>query len=95
MWRMLQHDHPDDYVLCTGKTHAIRDFCQIAFDYVGLDFRDYVKRDPRFYRPVEEKQLVGDPQKLHDQLDWRPKVSFEELVRMMVDADLRALKDQR
>jgi GDPmannose 4,6-dehydratase len=95
MWRMLQHDHPDDYVLCTGKTRAIRDFCQIAFDYVGLDYRDYVKRDPRYYRPVEEKQLVGDPQKLCDQLDWRPNISFEELVQLMVDADLRGLKDRR
>ncbi|MEA3349096.1 MAG: GDP-mannose 4,6-dehydratase [Chloroflexota bacterium] len=95
MWRMLQHDKPDDYVICTGKTHSIRDLCQIAFDYVDLDYRDYVKRDPRYYRPVEEKQLVGDPYKISDRLGWKPQVSFEKLIQMMVDDDLRLLKDQR
>jgi GDPmannose 4,6-dehydratase len=91
MWLMLQQDEPDDYVVCTGETHSVRDFCEAAFSYVGLDYRDYVIQDPRFYRPAEVDLLVGDPSKTIKCLTWRPRVSFENLVTMMVDADLKNL----
>ncbi|RME08562.1 MAG: GDP-mannose 4,6-dehydratase [Anaerolineae bacterium] len=91
MWLMLQQDEPDDYVVCTGETHSVREFCEMAFGYVGLDYRDYVVQDPRFYRPAEVDLLVGDPSKAREKLGWRPRVSLEELVQMMVDADLRYL----
>lgn len=88
MWLMLQADKPQDYVLGTGVTHSVRDFCEIAFSYVGLDYRDYVVQDPRFYRPAEVDLLVADPSKARQELGWRPQVNFEELIQMMVDADL-------
>ena len=91
MWLMLQQDKPDDYVICTGVTHSVREFCEAAFGHVGLNYEDYVVQDPRFYRPAEVDLLVGNPEKAHTALRWQPKVSFEELVRMMVDADLRKL----
>lgn len=91
MWLMLQQETPDDFVVCTGKTHSVRDFCEAAFGHLGLDYRDYVAQDPRFYRPAEVDLLVGDPQKAEDQLGWKPQVSFQELVSMMVDADLKML----
>jgi GDPmannose 4,6-dehydratase len=91
MWLMLQQEEPNDYVVCTGKTHSVRDFCQVAFGYVGLDYADYVVTDPRFYRPAEVDLLVGDPSLAKEQLNWEPRVSFEELVRMMVDADMEYL----
>jgi GDPmannose 4,6-dehydratase len=91
MWLMLQQQEPDDYVVCTGKTHSVRDFCEAAFHHVGLDYRDYVVQDPRFYRPAEVDLLVGDPGKAEKKLSWKPRVSFEELVTMMVDADLKLL----
>ncbi len=92
MWLMLQQDAPNDYVICTGQTHSVRDFCQAAFDYLGLDYRDYVVQDPRFYRPAEVNLLVGDPQRARENLGWETEVSFEELVQMMVNNDLELLE---
>jgi GDPmannose 4,6-dehydratase len=88
MWLMLQHDEPDDFVIATGKTHSIRDFLDIAFGHVGLDWNQYVKQDPRFMRPAEVDQLIGDATKARRVLGWEPTVDFEGLVKMMVDADL-------
>jgi GDPmannose 4,6-dehydratase len=93
MWLMLQQDEPDDYVIATGKTHPVRELCEMAFGYLGLDYRDYVVSDPKFYRPAEVDQLVGDASKARKVLGWEPKVSFEELIHMMVDADLKALQN--
>ncbi|MEA2007881.1 MAG: GDP-mannose 4,6-dehydratase [Chloroflexota bacterium] len=92
MWLMLQQDAPDDCVICTGKTHSVRDFCEAAFSHLGLDYRDYVVQDPRFYRPSEVNLLVGDPRRAREKLGWEPKVSFEELVQMMVENDLKLLE---
>jgi GDPmannose 4,6-dehydratase len=92
MWLMLQQDEPDDYVIATGKTHSVRELCEVAFGYLGLDYRDYVVSDPKFYRPVEVDQLVGDASKAREVLGWEPRVSFEELIHIMVDADLEALQ---
>ncbi len=92
MWLMLQHDHPDDYVVATGETHSVREFCQVAFDYVGLDWEKHVVVDPKFYRPAEVDLLVGDPSKAGRILHWEPTVTFQQLVRIMVDADLAALQ---
>lgn len=89
MWLMLQQEQPRDYVLGTGQTHAVREFCEAAFGYVGLDYRDYVIQDPRFYRPAEVDLLVADPSKAKRELNWIPKFSFTELVQLMVDADLK------
>lgn len=91
MWLMLQQDTPDDYVVCTGKTHPVREFCEAAFSHVGLDYRDYVVQDARFYRPAEVDLLVGDPAHAKNKLGWAPKISLAELVQMMVDADLQYL----
>lgn len=87
MWLMLQQDEPDDYVISTGETHAVREFCEIAFGCVGLDYRDFVVQDERFFRPAEVDLLVGDSTKASKLLDWTPKTSFRELVEMMVNAD--------
>ncbi len=92
MWLMLQQDEPDDYVIATGETHSVREMCEIAFGHVGLDYRDYVVCDERFFRPAEVDLLVGDASKARRKLGWEPRVSFKELICMMVDADLRALK---
>ncbi|NOX61920.1 MAG: GDP-mannose 4,6-dehydratase [Chloroflexi bacterium] len=92
MWLMLQQDEPDDYVLATGETHTVREFVEIAFAHVGLDWQDYVVIDPKYYRPAEVDLLVGDPSKAREKLGWRHSVSFEELVQLMVDADLERLK---
>jgi GDPmannose 4,6-dehydratase len=91
MWLMLQQENPDDFVVCTGETHSVREFCEAAFGHLGLDYRDYVVQDPRFYRPAEVDLLVGSPKKVEELLAWKPRVSFEELVSMMVDADLKML----
>jgi GDPmannose 4,6-dehydratase len=88
MWRMLQQDEPDDFVIGTGHTCSVRDLCRVAFSHVGLDHEKYVVQDPRFFRPAEVDLLVADPSKAEKRLGWTPKVSFEELVHMMVDADL-------
>jgi GDPmannose 4,6-dehydratase len=92
MWLMLQQDRPDDYVICTGHTHSVRDLCQVAFGHLGLDYEDYVKVDPRFIRPADVDLLVGDPIKARTTLGWEPTVSFERLVAMMVEADLKRLQ---
>lgn len=89
MWMMLQHDRPDDFVLGTGKTFSVRELCQAAFNHVGLNYEDYVVQDPRFYRPAEVDLLVSDPTKANQELNWIPTVSFQELVEMMVEADLK------
>ncbi len=94
MWLMLQQDQPDDYVIATGETHSVREFCQEAFDYVGLDWEKYVVSDPKFYRPAEVDMLVGDASKARRVLGWQPSVTFRQLVRIMVDADLAALQQQ-
>ena len=91
MWLMLQQDEPADYVVATGETHPVRELCQIAFDQVGLDWEKHVEIDPQFFRPAEVDLLIGDPTKAREQLGWKPEVGFEELVRMMVDADVEAL----
>jgi GDPmannose 4,6-dehydratase len=92
MWMMLQQPEPDDYVVGTGVTHSVRELCQVAFSYLGLNWEDYVVSDPKFFRPAEVDQLVADPRKARKVLGWEPKVSFEELVHMMVDADMEALQ---
>ncbi|MCS7178790.1 MAG: GDP-mannose 4,6-dehydratase [Anaerolineae bacterium] len=94
MWLMLQQPAPDDYVVGTGETHSVRELCEIAFAHVGLDWRDYVVQDPRYMRPAEVDLLVADPSKARRVLGWEPTVSFEELVRMMVDADLQLLQEE-
>ena len=92
MWRMLQQDIADDYVIATGVTRSVRDLVEVAFDHVGLPWQDFVVTDPRYLRPAEVDLLIGDASKARTALDWEPKVSFEELVRMMVDADLARLQ---
>lgn len=91
MWLMLQQDTPDDYVIATGETHSVREFLEIAFSHVGLDYKDYVVIDPAFLRPAEVDLLLGDPAKAKAKLGWEPKVSFNELVTRMVDADMDRL----
>ena len=91
MWRMLQHDTPQDYVVGTGVTHSVRDFCEAAFGYVGLDYRDYVVQDSKFFRPAETTLLVADPTRIKRDLGWQPAVAFSELVQMMMDAELQRL----
>jgi GDPmannose 4,6-dehydratase len=95
MYLMLQQDSPDDYVVSTGETYSVRRFCEIAFGHVGLNYADYVVIDERFYRPAEVDLLVGDPAKAKQKLGWQPEVSFEQLVTMMVDADLALIKRER
>ncbi len=92
MWRMLQQDSPDDFVVCTGETHSVREFCEVAFGHLGLNWEDHVVIDEAFMRPAEVDLLVGDGAKARDQLGWEPKTSFEDLVTMMVDADLDLLE---
>jgi GDPmannose 4,6-dehydratase len=91
MWQMLQQPEPDDFVVATGETHSVREFCEIAFAHAGLDWQQHVKTDPEFMRPAEVDQLVGDPSKAKGELGWEPKHSFRDLVEMMVDADLERL----
>ncbi len=96
MWLMLQQNKPDDYVIATGETHSVREFVQLAFGVVGINnWQDYVEQDPRFMRPAEVEMLVGDASKAKNKLGWRPKTSFEELVRIMVEADLKRLEKDR
>jgi GDPmannose 4,6-dehydratase len=89
MWLMLQQDAPDEYVVATGRTTTVRDMCQIAFKHVGLDYKKYVVIDPKFYRPAEVDVLLGNPAKAKAILEWQPKTSLEQLIAMMVDADMR------
>lgn len=89
MWRILQQDHPEDYVIATGVTHSVRDFVESAFAHIGIsDWHNYVEIDPALFRPAEVDQLIGDASKAHKQLGWYPKVTFEQLVAMMVESDL-------
>lgn len=91
MWLMLQQAVPEEFVIGTGQAHSVRDFCQIAFGCVGLDYQDFVIEDPVFFRPAEKHPLVADPTHAHRTLGWTPEVDFEALVKMMVDADLAAV----
>jgi GDPmannose 4,6-dehydratase len=95
MWLMLQQAEPDDYVLAMGEEHTVREFCDIAFKHVGLNYQDYVLVDPEFYRPAEVAQLLGDPTKAQTKLGWVPEVTFEQLVRMMVEADMARVANAR
>jgi len=92
MWLMLQQDHPDTYVVGTGETHSVAAFCEIAFSHVGLDYKEYVVQDEKFYRPAEVDLLISDPSKARATLKWEPAVTFKELVTMMVDSDMARLK---
>ncbi len=92
MWLMLQQDEPEDFVIGTGEAHSVRELCEVAFSYVGLDYRDYVVVDPKFFRPAEVDILLADPSKAKRKLGWEPTVSFEELIHMMVDADLERVR---
>ena len=91
MWLMLQQDKPDNYVIGTGECHSVKEFLEEAFAYVGLDWKQYVKIDPRYFRPTEVELLLANPAKAMKRLSWQPKVTFEELVRIMVDADMEAI----
>lgn len=91
MWMMLQQDAPGNFVIGTGETHSVREFCEIAFGHVGLDYNEFVIQDERFYRPAEVDLLISDPSKAHAVLGWEPSVSFKELVTMMVEADMERL----
>ena len=91
MWRMLQQDTPDDYVIATGQAHSVAEFCDAAFSHVGLDYHDYVVIDPHFFRPADVDYLCGDATKARTQLGWTPATTFEQLVTMMVDADINLL----
>jgi GDPmannose 4,6-dehydratase len=94
MWRMMQLDAPDDSVIATGETHSVREFLEMAFNHVGLDWQKYVEVDPRYFRPTEVDYLQGDASKAERVLGWRPKVKFYDLVKLMVDADAKLLEDQ-
>jgi GDPmannose 4,6-dehydratase len=94
MWRMLQADEPDDYVVATGEMHSVREFLDVAASHLGLDWEAVVEIDPRYYRPAEVDALQGDPTKAREKLGWTPTVTFEELARIMVESDAKALEDQ-
>jgi GDPmannose 4,6-dehydratase len=94
MWLMLQQDRPDDYVIATGETHSVKEFCVEAFGRVGLDWNEYIEIDKRYYRPAEVDLLIGDASKAKNVLGWIPKTRFKDLVTLMVDADLKMLQDQ-
>lgn len=95
MWQMLQQEQPDDYVVATGQTYSVRHFCEKAFSRVDLDYQDFVEIDPHYYRPTEVDLLLGDPTKAKQKLGWQPKVSFDELVAMMVDTDLELARREQ
>jgi GDPmannose 4,6-dehydratase len=95
MWIMLQQDKPDDYVIATNETHSVREFLEVAFSHVDLDWQKYVEIDPRYYRPAEVDLLIGDYSKARKQLGWEPKTKFADLVKLMVDADVELLRKHR
>jgi len=95
MWRMLQQPQPDDYVVASGETHSVAELCDMAFGHVDLNYRDYVVQDPKYFRPVEVDLLVGDASKAGRVLGWEPSMTFTELIQMMVEADLEAIKNGR
>ncbi len=91
---MLQQETPEDYVVGTGETHSVQELCEVAFGHAGLDWRAYVRQDPRFMRPAEVDLLISDPSKAKVKLGWVPEVSFKQLIEMMVDADIALLQHQ-
>lgn len=93
MWLMLQQKKPDDYIIATGETHSVREFCKLAFERAGLDYKKYVKVDKKFYRPAEVNLLLGDYSKARKMLKWKPKINFKQLVDMMVDDDLKKYEE--
>jgi GDPmannose 4,6-dehydratase len=93
MWKMLQQEHPEDFVIGTGETHSVREFCEHAFQCAGLNYQDYVVQDPRYLRPSEVDLLLSDTTKARKKLGWSPKVDFNGLVEMMVEADMKRLTD--
>ena len=95
MWLILQQERPDDYVIATNETHSVREFLELAFSHVGLDWRKYVELDKKYYRPAEVDLLIGDYSKAKKQLGWAPKTKFADLVKLMVDADVKLLRDHR
>jgi GDPmannose 4,6-dehydratase len=96
MWLMLQQPHGDDYVIGTGEAHSVRELCEAAFGHVGLDYREFVELDPRYLRPTEVNHLLADPSKAARQLGWKPRTTFQELIRLIMDADLElAEREQR
>ncbi len=95
MWRILQHPHPEDFVIATGESHSVREFLELAAAYCGLDWTPHVETDPRYLRPTEVNALCGDASKARSLLDWTPRVSFEALVKMMVDHDLELARQER
>ena len=92
---MLQQDRPDDYVIATGETHSVREFLDEVFGYLDMDWRPYVAKDPKYFRPTEVDLLQGDATKARKVLNWQPKVTFRELARMMTDADLKIAQDEK
>ena len=94
MWMMLQEEKPDDYVISTGKAFSVRDLVETAFSAAGLDWQEYVKLDERFVRPAEVDLLIGDSTKAKEKLGWEPKVSFEEMIKLMVDSDIERVKKE-
>ncbi len=95
MWRVLQQDEPDDYVIATHETHSVREFLEVAFGHAGLDWQKFVEIDPKYFRPAEVDLLIGDYSKAKKKLGWEPKTKFVDLVKLMVDADIRRLKEHR
>ncbi len=91
---MLQQDKPEDFVIATGETHSVKEFLQEAFSYVGLDWKKYVKIDPKYFRPTEVEYLLGNSSKARRMLKWKPKVNFKQLVRMMVDSDMALVEKE-
>jgi GDPmannose 4,6-dehydratase len=95
MWLMLQQDEPDDYVVSTDETHSVREFCEKVFGQLGMDYRDFVKIDPRYFRPAEVDLLLGSSAKARRKLGWQPRVSFDELVTRMVESDLELARKEQ
>jgi GDPmannose 4,6-dehydratase len=95
MWLMLQQDTPDDYVIATGETHTVQELVEVAFERAGIDWKRHVKIDKAFMRPAEVDLLIGDPTKAEKQLGWKPSVSFQQMIHMMVDADIERLSGDR
>lgn len=94
MWLMLQQDEPEDFVIATGETHTVRDFVELSFEHLGLNWEDYVKIDPRYFRPAEVDLLLGDPSKAKEKLGWEPTTTFKELAGLMVESDWKLAKDE-
>ena len=90
MWKILQNRQPDDFVIGTGETHSVKEFVEESFAYVDLDIEEHIKIDPRYFRPTEVESLIADATKANEELMWTPKIKFKDLVRIMVDADMRA-----